>query len=249
MKTLLLLNPNTSAEVSTLLQRHAAPSARAAGLSLAMATARFGPRYITGEAGAALAGHAALDAYAAHVQAHGRPAAVLLACFGDPGLFALRAVAGVPVLGLAEAAMQAAARRGPFVIVTGGPAWVPMLQRLAAVLPLPAPLLGVQAVARSGGELASDPQAAVELLHGAAVEALARWPAARSVLLGGAGLAGLAAPLAERLPCPVLDNVAEALAAAMQAARTAPAAAPEPNPEPGPWQGLSPELTRWLSSA
>lgn len=249
MKTLLLLNPNTSTEVSALLQRHAAPVATAAGLSLAVATARFGPRYISGEAGAVLAGHAALDAYAAHVQAHGTPAAVLLACFGDPGLFALRAVAGVPVLGLAEAAMQAAARRGPFVIVTGGPAWVPMLQRLAAVLPLPAPLLGVQAVARSGGEIAADPQAATGLLLGAARDALARWPAARAVLLGGAGLAGLAPLLAARLSCPVLDNVAEALQAAAQAALAAPAAAPAPVAEPGPWQGLSPELTRWLSSA
>jgi Asp/Glu/hydantoin racemase len=249
VKTLLLLNPNTSAEVSALLQRHAAPVARAAGLSLAVATARFGPRYISGEAGAGVAAHAGLDAYAAHVQAHGRPAAVLLACFGDPGLFALRAVAGVPVLGLAEAAMQAAARRGPFVIVTGGPAWVPMLQRLAAVLPLPAPLLGVQAVARSGGELAADPQAAGPLLLSAAREALTRWPAARTVLLGGAGLAGLAAPLAARLSCPVLDNVAEALEAAVQAALAAPVTGPAQATEPGPWQGLSPELTRWLSSA
>ncbi|MCU0966629.1 MAG: aspartate/glutamate racemase family protein [Burkholderiaceae bacterium] len=255
MKTLLLLNPNTSAEVSALLQRHAAPEAQAAGLSLAVATARFGPRYISGEAGAAVAGHAALDAYAAHVLAHGRPAAVLLACFGDPGLFALRAVAGAPVVGLAEAAMQAAAQRGPFVVVTGGPAWVPMLQRLASVLPLPSPLLGVQALARSGGELAADPQAAVGLLHGAAVEALARWPAARSVLLGGAGLAGLATPLAGRLPCPVLDNLELALQAAVQAAGQAMGQAaedidaPARSAEPGPWNALSPELTRWLAAA
>jgi Asp/Glu/hydantoin racemase len=247
--TLLLINPNTSAEVSGLLQRHAAPVVQAAGLSLAVATARFGPRYITGEAGAAVAGHAGLDAYAAHVQAHGRPAAVLLACFGDPGLFALRATAGVPVRGLAEAAMDAAARRGPFVIVTGGPAWVPMLHRLAAVLPLPAPLLGVQAVARSGGELAADPQAAVELLLDAARQALARWPAAQSVLLGGAGLAGLAAPLAARLPCPVLDNLSEALDATVQAALAAPGAEPARIAEPGPWQGLSPELDHWLATA
>jgi Asp/Glu/hydantoin racemase len=248
VSTLLLLNPNTSAEVSALLERHAAPVVQAAGLRLAMATARFGPRYITGEAGAAVAAHAALDAYAAHVQAHGRPAAVLLACFGDPGLFALRAIAGVPVLGLAEAAMQAAARHGPFVVVTGGAAWVPMLHRLAQQLPLPAPLLGVQAVARSGGELAADPAAAVALLHAAAHEALQRWPAARGVLLGGAGLAGLAAPLAGRLPWPVLDNVHEALQAGVAAARV-----PDPNTlsptgdEPGPWVGLSPELEAWLS--
>jgi len=247
VKTLLLLNPNTSAEVSALLERHAAPVAQAAGLRLAVATARFGPRYITGEAGAAVAAHAGLDAFAAHVQAQGLPAAVLLACFGDPGLFALRAVAGVPVLGLAEASMQAAARHGPFVVVTGGAAWVPMLERLATLLPLPAPMLGVQAVPRSGGELAADPMAAVELLLAAAEQALRRWPAARAVLLGGAGLAGLAAPLVGRLPCPVLDNLQVALQAGLAAA-TLPGHAPVPAraSEPGPWQGLSPELEHWL---
>lgn len=249
MKTLLLLNPNTSFEVSALLQRHAAPVAQAAGLSLAVATARFGPRYITGEAGAAVAGHAALDAYATHVQAQGRPAAVLLACFGDPGLFALQAAAGVPVRGLAEAAMQAAAQRGPFVVVTGGAAWVPMLQRLAAVLPLPAPLLGVQAVDRSGGEMAADPQAAIELLHAASLQALERWPAARCVLLGGAGLAGLAAPLAPRLPFPVLDNLAEALQATVPLALAGDAPATAGSSEPGPWKDLSPALTQWLDSS
>jgi Asp/Glu/hydantoin racemase len=250
MRTLLLLNPNTSADVSALLERHAAPLAQAAGLRLAVATARFGPRYITGEAGAAVAAHAGLDAYAAHVQGQGEPAAVLLACFGDPGLFALRASAGVPVLGLAEAAMQAAARHGPFVVVTGGAAWVPMLHRLAAQLPLPAPLLGVQAVPRSGGELAADPAAAVELLHAAAGEALQRWPGARAVLLGGAGLAGLAAPLAGRLPCPVLDNVHEALLASVAAAQSLAHAPSLPRViEPGPWAGLSPELTHRLRPA
>lgn len=248
MKTLLLINPNTSAEVSALLERHAAPALQAPGLRLAVATARFGPRYIAGEAGAAVAAHAALDAYAAFALAHGQPAAVLLACFGDPGLFALRAVAGVPVLGLAEASMQAAARHGPFVVVTGGASWVPMLHRLAATLPLSAPLLGVQAVARSGGELAADPAAAVGLLHAEATEALARWPGTRAVLLGGAGLAGLAAPLAGRLPCPVLDNVHEAVQAAAAAALAGGTLA-DAAPEPGPWAGLSPELTHWLRPA
>jgi Asp/Glu/hydantoin racemase len=250
LKTLLLINPNTSAEVSALLARHAAPVALTAGLTPVVVTARFGPRYITGEVGAAVAGHAALDAYASHVQAQGRPAAVLLACFGDPGLFALRALAGVPVLGLAEASMLAAARHGPFVVVTGGAAWVPMLQRLAAVLPLPAPLLGVQAVPRSGADMAANPEAAVEWLHAAAQAALARWPGARAVLLGGAGLAGLAAPLAARLPCPVLDNVAEALQAAALAAAAPAGAGPAADAaEPGPWQSLSPELARALTLA
>jgi Asp/Glu/hydantoin racemase len=250
--TLLLLNPNTSADVSQRLL--AAGRARApSGLALRAATARFGARYIADEAAAAIAAHAALDALAADVAAHGRPSAVLLACFGDPGLFALRAVAGVPVLGLAEAAMHAAAAHGPFVVVTGGPAWVPMLARLVPAFDLPAPLLGVQAVAASGAELAADPPAAARLLAQAAGAARARWPQARSVLLGGAGLAGWADAVAAAAPglgVPVLDSVALALDAAFAVASVAPpaAAAAAPPAATGPWQGLSPPLLDLLSS-
>ncbi|KNZ32887.1 MAG: hypothetical protein AD742_09280 [Methylibium sp. NZG] len=300
MRTLLIVNPNTSTAVSTQLLAVAQRAGAAwPGVGVQVAAARFGPRYITGEVGAAVAGHAALDAYAAYVHAaphasgglvqkvaqttapshthtqpqpHARtPAAVLLGCFGDPGLFALRALSPAPVLGLAEAAMRAAALGGPFVVVTGGPAWVPMLHRLADALALPAPMCGVQTVDRSGGELAADPQAAAPLLAEAARQALLRWPQAQQVLLGGAGLAGLAEPVAALLGRPVLCNVKLALHAAFEAAAgasagralathattsttgtaaaTTAATAAFPTTataEPGPWNGLSPELSSSL---
>jgi Asp/Glu/hydantoin racemase len=224
-------------------------------------TAGFGPRYITGEVGAAIAAHAAMEAYAAATQRLGPAGAVLLGCFGDPGLFALRALSPAPVLGLAESSMRAAAQHGPFVVVTGGAAWVPMLQRLAQALPLASPLLGVQAVPHSGGEMAAQPVQAIEWLAEAAALALRRWPAARAVLLGGAGLAGLAAPLASRVPVPVLDNVELAVGEALALASN-PDPAPDPAPdrapdvapgslpagaEPGPWAGLSPALSLLLT--
>ncbi|KPF55079.1 hypothetical protein D621_09235, partial [beta proteobacterium AAP51] len=84
-------------------------------------------------------------------------------------------------------------------------------------------------------------------------EALARWPQARALLLGGAGLAGLAAPLAGRLPVPVLDNVELALQAALQAAlqsahmhKPGASDAPPAPPEAGPWCGLGPALAACL---
>lgn len=249
MTSLLVINPNTSAEVSALLLRHAQGCAPD-GAQVHVATARFGARYISGEVAAAIAGHAALDVYAAHVAQHGVPDAVLLGCFGDPGLFALRALASAPVLGLAEASMRSAAARGRFVVVTGGAAWVPMLERLAPSLGLETQLAGVHAVPYSGAELAANPARAAELLRDAAREALSRWPQARTVLLGGAGLAGLAQPVGQGLELPVLDNVAEALAAAWRAAaepatsRDAAAIAPER----GPWSALTAELAAVLQT-
>jgi hypothetical protein len=111
-------------------------------------------------------------------------------------------------------------------------------------------MLGVHALPRSGGEMAAQPQQAVEWLAEAGAQALRRWPDARTLLLGGAGLAGLAAPLAGRLPVPVLDNVDLALHEALRVAL-----APEPNQtgavaavEAGPWSGLGPGLAAILPS-
>ncbi len=59
-----------------------------------------------------MAAHAALEAYAAAVAQGGAPSAVLLACFGDPGLFALRALSAAPVLCLAEGSMIDGAQGG-----------------------------------------------------------------------------------------------------------------------------------------
>lgn len=252
--SLLLINPNTSTQVTMLLEQAALQlcSRLPQPLAVRAVTAPFGPRYITGEVGAAVAAHAALEAYADTVAQGGTPSATLLACFGDPGLFALRSLSPTPVLGLAEASMRAAAQLGPFVVLTGGAAWVPMLHRLAQALSLPAPMLGVQALAHSGGDMAAQPQQAVAWLAEAGEQALRRWPDARALLLGGAGLAGLAAPLAGRLRVPVLDNVELALDEALRVAlRPAPAreAQVEGTVEKGPWQGLGVGLSGLLSAA
>lgn len=156
--------------------------------------------------------------------------------------------------------MRAAAALGPFVVLTGGAAWVPMLQRLAQALQLPAPMLGVQALPHSGGDMAAQPQQAVAWLAEAGEQALRRWPDARALLLGGAGLAGLAAPLAARLRVPVLDNVELALDEALRVAlRVTVRVADHPTQardgtaggsvEKGPWQGLGPGLSALLSAA
>lgn len=77
-----------------------------AGVKLKPATGRFGARYIASRSAGAIAGHAALDAYAEH---GGDCDAVHLARLGDPGLMALRELATVPVIGMAEVACRQAA--------------------------------------------------------------------------------------------------------------------------------------------
>jgi allantoin racemase len=205
MSTLLVINPNTSVTVTATLQHHVH---RALGPSVTVRTltARFGAAYIASEATYAVAHHAALDAWAVAVSQGPRPDAVLIGCFGDPGLFALREGAGVPVGGLADAAFAAAARYGRFAIVTGGERWRPMLERLAASLGYAGALAGIHTVAPSGAELAAEPARARRLLTQACQEAAARFDA-QAIILGGAGLAGMAEQIAADLSLPVLDSV------------------------------------------
>ena len=195
----LVVNPNTSAEVSERLGTHVA-NGLPRGAEVDVCTARFGAPYIADEVSFAVGAHAAIDAWQAHVATHGEPDATLLGCFGDPGLHALRALARGPVIGLAEASLQAAAGRGRYAIVTGGAAWGPMLGRVVRAFDLATRLVRIETVAPSGAELAADRERALRVLADACRRA---GEGADAVLLGGAGLAGLAAELR-----PVLDGIA-----------------------------------------
>ena len=237
MPSLLLINPNTSAHVTDLLAQHAAALAPS-DASLHAVTAPFGAAYIASEEAAATASQAVPAAWRSHVAQHGQPDAVLVACFGDPGVDTLRAITAVPVLGLAEVAMREAdalaatdaAGQGRYAIVTGGAAWGPLLEALATRLGLAQRLAGVVTVERTGAELLADPIAAQTLLLGACQQALALGVpgAVRAIVIGGAALADLAAPLAPLVPVPLIDNVRAGLRAAWHAACTAD---PHPLPE------------------
>jgi len=240
MARLLIINPNTSASVSQLLERHVRAQAGDA-LEVHTVTARFGAPYIASEAGYAVAQHATLDAWAV-AHAHGeRPDAVLIGCFGDPGLFAMRDGAGVPVSGLAEAAFTSAAKYGRFAVVTGGEPWRPMLERLAWSLGYSPSLAGIHTLAPGGAQLAADPIAAHALLAEACRDAALRFDA-RAVILGGAGLAGMAAEIAPAVPVPVIDSVHAGADWAVLATQAAPASGATPTGFGIAWQSVSWEL-------
>lgn len=238
MARILVINPNTSPSVSALLQRHIQTTLLGVA-DVHAATARFGAPYISCEASYAVAQHAVLDAWAAAYMNEERPDAVLIGCFGDPGLFALREGCGVPVSGLAEAAFAAAQKHGRFAVVTGGERWRPMLTRLAHALGCKT-LAGIYTVAPTGAHLAADPAGARALLAEACREAVLRFDA-KAVILGGAGLAGMAADIAHLVPVPLIDSVTAGAEWALQVAQDA----VEPQPSKGfgvAWQNVSWEL-------
>ena len=240
MRTLLVINPNTSASVTALL-RDCVQAEAGSGVNVQAYTARFGAPYISSEASYAVANHTVLDTWA-FARAQGvAPQAVLIGCFGDPGLFALREGAGVPVSGLAEAAFNAAAKHGRFVVVTGGERWKPMLERLAGALGHGTALAGVHTVAPTGAQLAADPVGARALLAEACRDAAQRF-GADAVILGGAGLAGMAVDIAASVPVPLIDSVQAGARWAIDAMNVVAQGAGAASVFGVPWQNVSWEL-------
>jgi len=243
VSTLLLINPNTTASITALVLKHARRFA-AKGTNLRAVSGAFGPRYIASRIGYAIAGHAAVDALANDA---GRKDAVVLACFGDPGLAALKEVSKVPVIGMAEAAiLQASAIGKRFSIVTGGERWKPMLEEFVAQQGMSARLASVRTVAPTGADIARNPKAALALLAKGCT-ACVREDGADVVILGGAGLAGLAAKLKASVEAPLLDGLACAISMAEALAKQRPMAA-RAGPTPVESVGLSKGLAKLIGS-
>ena len=245
---LLIINPNTTAAITSLLGAHAR-QVTGPEMQIDAVTARFGAPYIACEATYAVAGHAVLDAWACALAAGSTPPdAVLIGCFGDPGLLALRESSRTPVTGLAEAAFTEAARYGPFAIVTGGQRWKPMLERLAHQLGYGQLLQGIHTVVPTGAQLAQDPVAARSLLASACQQA-ARAFKAKAVILGGAGLAGMAAVVQADVAVPVIDSVLAGTRQALLRAEQKSERRVESRAELSSrfdvcWQGVSAEMVR-----
>jgi allantoin racemase len=206
-KRLLIINPNTTQSVTDKLATIAKHDIGNADIQVQTVTASFGAPYIDSEVSYAIAAHATLEAMnAALLDETTAPHSILIACFGDPGLLALRESTEIPITGLAEAAFMEAASYGRFAIVTGGARWKPMLERHAHMLGFDAALAGVHTVQPSGLQLAQDPEAAKILLAEACKTALRDFKA-QAVILGGAGLAGMAASIQSQVDASIIDSV------------------------------------------
>jgi len=243
---LLLINGNTDPAITARMVA-LAHAAAGAGVAIEGATAPFGARYVSTRSAAAIAGHAVLAALAQALADAPPPDAVMLACFGDPGLAALRELSPVPVVGMAEASILAAATLGGRIaVLTGGARWVAMLTEYAAALGFGARVV-VRGITPTGDAIAADRDAALPALAAEACAAVTE-DGAEVVVLGGAGLAGLAGRIADAVPVPVLDSLACTVSAAVALARAAvvkPTAGSYAAPPPVAVDGLSPALA-WL---
>ncbi len=193
-RRVLLINPNTTAAMTEAMaaQLHVHLGAH---VQVQAVTAAFGHPVIASRVSYTVAVHTALDAYARATAGEGIGRApfdaVILGCFGDPGLEALRELAPAPVIGLAEASFTAAAALGaPFAVLTLGPAWQAMLEERLALHPAGRLCREVRALDGTGLDMLADPGPCIAALDHAAAELASG--GSETVVLGGAVLAGLA---------------------------------------------------------
>jgi len=204
---ILVLNPNTSEGITARLVA-AAEKAVAPGTQIVPLTAPRGFPYIATRAEAQVGGAVALEMLAQHHQGFD---AAIIAAFGDPGLFAARELFDLPVVGMAEASMLTACMLGRrFAIVTFARALGPWYEECVESHGLKGRLAGIRMLDSAFASVSDVQEEKEELLVELANRAVTD-DEADVVILAGAPLAGLAERVKDRIPVPVVDQMAAAL--------------------------------------
>ncbi|WP_216899814.1 aspartate/glutamate racemase family protein [Nocardia alni] len=200
-----VVNPNTTASMTTLID-DCARAVAGPGTLVESVTSAMGPASIESHYDEALAVPGLL-AEIARGEREGVDGYVI-ACFGDPGLYAARELARGPVIGIAEAAMHAASHLGRgFSVVT-------TLTRTAGQAADLAERYGLQRFCRGvhGTDIPvlelEDPK-----VRGVIAQACRDAVAdddSEAIVLGCAGMADLCEYLTEQVGVPVVDGVAAA---------------------------------------
>lgn len=210
---LLLVNPNTTATMTAAIAASAAAVARPDTVVEACNPAT-GPASIENDDDERRCVPGLLDVLTAARQRppEQRPHAYVIACFGDPGLEEARELLNVPTLGIAQAAMHAAAlAAGSFSVVTSMSSTISRAWQLAKTY-TPNHCAGVHACDIPVLQIDADP-ASIDPIGALCERALAQ-DSSRAIVLGCAAMAPFAAPLTRRLGVPVIDGVVAATALA-----------------------------------
>jgi len=140
------------------------------------------------------------------IKEHENVDGVVVACFGDPGLFALREILPVPVVGIAEASFLTACMIGfKFGILVGSPKDVPAMESLLWAYGLEKRYAGSWPMEMAVLEMHRNREQSLRCLATGA-DLLAE-KGAEVILLGCAGLSSFQTSLQEDLGLPVIDPV------------------------------------------
>ncbi|WP_457973182.1 aspartate/glutamate racemase family protein [Arthrobacter sp. D1-17] len=218
---LLVINPNISGDVTALIESEARRSA-AENTELMMRTAGSGVEYIETRFESLIAAGAVAEIIAEYSAGAGAadgpapdgPAAedttidgIVVAAFGDPGMPALKELADLPVIGITEAALCAAALQGHrFSIVAISDRIRPWYLDCVERFGLTGRLASIRSINEALSAISSIQQDFRETLLTLSRQAVTE-DGADVVILAGAPLAGLARELRGQIPVPVVDGI------------------------------------------
>lgn len=204
---ILLVNPNTTATM-TATAADAARRVAAPGTEIIAATSSMGPVSIEGYYDEALAVPGLLMEIARGEKAGAK--AAIIACFDDTGLDAARALAGIPVIGICEAALASVSfiAQRITIVTTMERSRLPLehlvhrygMTGRAKVRAADIPVLSLE-----------DPQSNARDRLRNEIAAALREDKAEAIVLGCAGMADLTAELRREFGVPVVDGVAAAV--------------------------------------
>jgi allantoin racemase len=203
---LLIVNPNTSAAVTRWLADEAERVARDR-VEIAAVNAPSGLAAIETPQDLIRAAQVVVGA----IEAEAGADAAIIGAFGDPGLIEARARLSIPVVGLGEAGLKAAANGRRFSIVTLGEAMRAALAERVRSLGLNDRLAEIRILPIAIPDMIANRDA-----HFGAIADAIRHCTGDAVLLGGAPLAGLGNKMTEETGVTVLDGVEASVTAAMR---------------------------------
>jgi allantoin racemase len=205
---LLIVNPNTSAAVTRWLADEAERVARDR-VEIAAVNAPSGLAAIETPQDLIRATQVVVGTIEAEAGADAD--AAIIGAFGDPGLIEARARLSIPVVGLGEAGLKAAANDRRFSIVTLGEAMRAALAERVRSLGLNDRLAEIRILPIAIPDMIANRDA-----HFGAIADAIRHCTGDAVLLGGAPLAGLGNKMTEETGVTVLDGVEASVTAAMR---------------------------------
>ncbi|PXW70233.1 Asp/Glu/hydantoin racemase [Loktanella sp. PT4BL] len=198
-KTLIVINPNSSQTVTDGI-KHALDPLRKFGTPIRCLTLAEGPPGIENQRQADLTIAPMLELAAAQTDAAG----YVIACFGDPGLHALRDQTVLPVAGIQEAAVMTALTLGQrFGVIAILPASIPRHLRAFGAMGVLDRLAGDRALGLGVADLA-DPNKSLAAMI-ATGKRLRDEDGANVLIMGCAGMAQYRATLEQEIGLPVVE--------------------------------------------
>ena len=204
-----VINPNTTPDMTKDISESAHYFSRP-GTEIACVNPERGPESIEGFYDEAMAVPGLIEELLKS-EARGNVDAYVVACFGDPGLGALRELTDKPVVGIAESAMMLASFvAAKFSIVTIMPRIRVMLEELVRRTGAEHRLASIRTPDLAVLDFARDFAGCKKTLIAEAQDTVER-DGAEAIILGCAGMAGFATEVEKAVRVPVFDPVASAV--------------------------------------